>query len=308
MVTSHPEWYAKDSTGKMFSPFDWTDVVKFDYNMPEMRAYMLDAMKHWIQVYDIDGYCCDVAGEVPMDFWDNTRIELDKVKPVFMLAEAEGPQFHSAFDMTYGWEFHHIMNKIYKGEAGTADLENYLLKNDSLYPEGAYRMYFITNHDENSWNGTEFERLDDAVETFYALTVLVPGMPLIYTGQESAMNKRFQFFERDPIDWQDYKMSNFYSTLLHLKSTNSALFNGKDGGSWKRIKTDNDDKAFIIIRTNGTNTVLGIFNLSNEEINFNIVDEIAESNLTNLFTNEQSVIGKDKSMTMPAWSYQLLYK
>lgn len=308
LVTTHPEWYAKDSTGKMFSPFDWTDVVKFDYNVPEMREYMLDAMKYWIREYDIDGYRCDVAGEVPMDFWDNTRKELDKIKPVFMLAEAEGPQFHSAFDMTYGWEFHHIMNKIYKGDAGTADLEKYLLKNDSIYPEGAYRMYFITNHDENSWNGTEFERLGDAVETFYALTVLVPGMPLVYTGQEAAMNKRFQFFEKDPIEWGDYKMTNFYKSLLNLKSSNSALYNGKEGGSWQRIKTDNDDKVFVILRKKGNNQVLGIFNLSKEEITINLMEDGFEKNLTNLFTGEEMEIVKDKPMTLPAWSYQVLHK
>lgn len=308
LVTTHPEWYAKDSTGKMFSPFDWTDVVKFDYNVPEMRAYMLDAMEYWIREYDIDGYRCDVAGEVPMDFWDNTRKELDKIKPVFMLAEAEGAQFHSAFDMTYGWEFHHIMNKIYKGEAGTSVLEKYLLKNDSVYPEGAYRMYFITNHDENSWNGTEFERLGDAVETFYALTVMVPGMPLVYTGQEAALNKRFQFFEKDPIDWGDYKMTNFYKTLLNLKSSNSALFNGKEGGSWKRIKTDNDEKAFVILRKNGNNEVLGIFNLGKEEITINLMEDGFDTKLTNLFTGEEMEIVKEKSMTLPAWSYQILHK
>lgn len=180
LVKQHPEWYAKDSTGKMFSPYDWTDVVKFDYNNQEMRQYMIDAMKYWIDRYDIDGFRCDVAAEVPMDFWDTARTELDKVKKVFMLAEAEGPQFHSAFDMTYGWEFHHIMNQIYKGKAGPNDIEKYLLKNDSIYPKDAYRMYFITNHDENAWNGTEFERLGNAVETFFTLATIVPGMPLLY--------------------------------------------------------------------------------------------------------------------------------
>lgn len=308
LVTSHPDWYAKDSTGKMFSPFDWTDVVKFDYNVPEMRAYMLDAMKYWIQTYDIDGYRCDVAGEVPMDFWDNTRKELDKIKPVFMFAEAEGPQFHSAFDMTYGWEFHHVMNKIYKGEAGTADLEKYLLKNDSIYPEGAYRMYFISNHDENSWNGTEFERLGDAVETFYALTLLVPGMPLVYTGQEAAMKKRFQFFEKDPIEWGDFAKTNFYKTLLYLKSSNSALYNGKEGGSWQRIKTDNDDKAFVILRKNGNNQVLGIFNLSKEEITINLMEDGFEHKLTNLFTGDELEVLKESPITLTAWSYLVMHK
>jgi 1,4-alpha-glucan branching enzyme len=248
LVTQHPDWYAKDSTGNMISPFDWTDVVKFNFEVPEMRQYMLDAMKYWVQEFDIDGYRCDVAGEVPMDFWDNARQELDKIKPVFMLAEAEGPQFHSAFDMTYGWEFHHIMNKVAKGEAKPDDIENYLKKNDSIYPDAAYRMYFITNHDENSWNGTEFERLGKGVEAFFALTTIVPGMPLVYTGQEAGMEKRLEFFERDPVEWGDYKMAEFYQTMLAFKSATPALRNGEEGGTWHRIKTDNDDKVFVISR------------------------------------------------------------
>lgn len=308
LVTEHPEWYAKDSSGKMFSPFDWTDVVKFDYTNKEMRKYMLDAMKYWIQVYDIDGFRCDVAGEVPMDFWDNARTELDKVKPVFMLAEAEGPQFHSAFDMTYGWEFHHIMNKIYKGEASAKDVESYLLKNDSLYPEDAYRMYFISNHDENSWNGTEFERLGNAVETFFALSTVVPGMPLVYTGQEASMNKRLQFFEKDPVEWGDYPKAEFYQTILDLKEQNKALFNGKEGGSWKRIKTDSDDKAFVILREKGEQQVIGVFNLSPEEVTVALNDENINHEYKTLFTGEDVTVDKNTRVKLPAWSYRILYR
>ncbi len=308
LVTQKPDWYAKDSTGKMFAPFDWTDVVKFDFAVPEVRSYMIDAMKYWVQYYDIDGYRCDVAGEVPMDFWNDARTELDKIKPVFMLAEAEGPQFHSAFDMTYGWEFHHIMNKVYKGEAGPNDIEDYLLKNDSLYPEDAYRMYFITNHDENSWAGTEFERLGDAVETFFALTTLVPGMPLVYSGQEAGFNKRLQFFEKDAIDWNNYQMAEYYQTILGLNSSHPALYNGNEGGDWSRIKTDNDDKAFVILTEKNTQKVLGLFNLSEEEITIALQDDKAYDMYKTLFTFEDITVSENTRIILPAWSYKVLYK
>lgn len=308
LVTQHPEWYAKDSAGNMFAPFDWTDVVKFDFKDQELRTYMVDAMKYWVQNFDIDGFRCDVAGEVPMDFWDNARAELDKIKPVFMLAEAEGPQFHSAFDMTYGWEFHHIMNKIYKGEAKPDDIEKYLLKNDSLYPEDAYRMYFITNHDENSWNGTEFERLGNAVESFFALSTIVPGMPLIYTGQEAGMEKRLQFFEKDPVEWGDYKKAEFYQTILDLKAQHKALYNGKEGGSWRRIKTDNDDKAFVILREKGTQQVIGVFNLSAEEVTLALTDDKIYYDFKTLFANEDITLDKNTRIKLPAWSYKILYR
>ncbi len=308
LVTEHPEWYAKDSTGKMFAPFDWTDVVKFDYSVPELREYMIDAMKYWLIEYDIDGFRCDVAGEVPMDFWDTARVELNNVKKVFMLAEAEGPQFHSAFDMTYGWEFHHLMNKIYKGEANADDIEKYLKKNDSLYPEDAYRMYFITNHDENSWNGTEFERLGNAVETFFSLTTLVPGMPLVYSGQESGFNKRLEFFKRDPIKWNDYKMAEYYQTILNLKEHHSALWNGKEGGSWERIKSSNDTSAFVILRKKNENAVIGIFNLSPNEITISLDTENIKSAYKTLFTNEGITIDENTRIKLPPWSYKVLYK
>lgn len=308
LITTHPDWYAKDSTGKMFSPFDWTDVVKFDYSVPELRKYMIATMKYWVQDFDIDGFRCDVAGEVPMDFWDTARAELDDVKPVFMLAEAEGPQFHSSFDMTYGWEFHHIMNKIYKGEAKAKDIEAYLSKNDSLYPEGAYRMYFISNHDENSWNGTEFERLGKAVETFFTLTTLVPGMPLVYSGQESGNDKRLEFFQRDPIKWGDYKMAEFYQTILDLKSEHPALWNGKEGGSWERIKSTADSSAFVILRKKNEREVIGIFNLSPKEITIGLDTEKIKSAYKTLFTGENATLDENTRIKLPPWSYKVLYK
>lgn len=307
LVTLHPEFYAKDSTGQMFAPFDWTDVVKFDFSVPPMREYMLEAMKYWVREFDIDGYRCDVAGEVPMDFWDNARVELDKIKPVFMLAEAEGPQFHSAFDMTYGWEFHHIMNNIYKGEATPTDIENYLKKNESLYPEDAYRMHFITNHDENTWAGTEFERLDKGVESFFALTTLIPGMPLVYSGQEAALQKRLEFFEKDPIDWGNYQMAPFYKTLLGLKSLNPALYNGKEGGSWKRITTDNDDKVFAILRKKGTQQVIGFFNLSSEEITLALKDDDLRGDFKELYGSGDIKVDEFTRVKLPAWSYKIIY-
>lgn len=308
LVTSNPEWYVKDSTGKLVSPFDWTDVVKFNYNDTSMRSYMLDAMLYWVRDFNIDGYRCDVAGEVPMDFWNNTRAELDKIKPVFMLAEAEGPNMHTAFDMTYGWEFHHVMNKIYKGENTANDIEKYLLKNDSLYPADAYRMYFTTNHDENSWNGTEFERLGDGVEAFYVLTATVPGMPLVYTGQEAAMNKRLLFFEKDPVDWGNYSMSGFYKTILGLKKTNPALFNGAEGGSWKRINSDANDKVFAILREKGDNKVFSVVNLSAEPVKATFTGEAFAGSYKDLYGGQDALLEANASMDLPAWGYKVFYK
>jgi len=309
LVTEHADWYVKDSaTGNLVSPFDWTDVVKFNYNNKEMRRYMLGALKYWITNCDIDGYRCDVAGEVPIDFWMDARKSLDSLKPVFMLAEAESPELHKAFDMTYAWEFHHIMNKIHKKEASANDIEKYLLKNDSLYSSAAYRMNFITNHDENSWNGTEFERLGDGVKAFYVLTATVPGMPLIYTGQESALNKRLLFFEKDSIDWGNYPMADFYKTLLGLKKDNPALFNGKFGGNWLRIHTTDDANVFALLRTKDKNKVLSVVNLSDKPLDITLQGSDYAGDFTELFTGEKSDLKGETKLSLPAWGYSVYFK
>lgn len=308
LVTEHPDWYVQDSTGKLLSPSDWTDVVKFNYEIPELRNYMLDALKYWVKDFDIDGYRCDVAGDVPIDFWNNARPELDKIKPVFMLAEAETPALHGAFDMTYGWEFHHVMNKIHKGEFTANDIEKYLNKNDSLYPADAYRMNFITNHDENSWNGTEFERLSDGVEAFYVLTVSVPGMPLVYTGQESALKKRLLFFEKDPVGWGDYQMAGFYKTILNLKRSNPALFNGSFGGSWVRVNTNEDEKVFAILREKENNRVFTVINLSAAPVAVDFQGEAFAGEYTELFSTEKTTLKTGAKIELPAWGYRVYYK
>jgi len=308
LVTEHPDWYEKDSTGKMMSPYDWTDVVEFNYANADMSNYMLDAMKYWVSDFNIDGYRCDVAGLVPDTFWVKARTELDKIKPVFMLAEDESPRHHAAFDMTYSWEFHHIMNKIFKGENTTNDIEKYLLKNDSLYPTDAYRMNFITNHDENSWNGTEFERLGDGVEAFYVLTVSIPGMPLVYTGQESAMNKRLLFFEKDAVEWGNYPMADFYKKILNLKKTNPALFNGNYGGSWERINTGDNEKVFALIRSKDEHKVISVVNLGPEPATVKLNNDAIKGSYTELFSGENAALESENSIELPAWGYKVYFK
>ena len=204
-IEDHRDWYTQVD-GEIISPNDdWTDVADLNYDNPAMRQAMLDAMKFWVEEADIDGYRCDVAFEVPMEFWNNTRAALDSIKPVFMLAEAEGPEFHAeAFDMTYGWEFHHIINKIAAGEMELSALDEYQAKMDTTYTRNDFRMFFTTNHDENSWNGTIRERMGENGKNFFVLCTTFPnGMPLLYSGQEYGLDKRLRFFDKDTIEATD---------------------------------------------------------------------------------------------------------
>jgi len=127
---------------------------------------------------------------------------MKKIKPIFMLAEDETPQMHdTAFDATYAWQFHNLMDKIAQGKKQADALDSLYAIERKAFPADAYRMQFITNHDENSWDGSEYERMGDAVKTFTVLTFTFPGIPLIYSGQESAMSKRLRFFDKDTIPW-----------------------------------------------------------------------------------------------------------
>lgn len=265
-IIEHPEWFVKDKSGNILAPFDWTDVAKLDYSNKQMRSAMIDAMKFWLTEVHVDGFRCDVAGEVPTDFWNDARKELDKVKPVFMLAEADKPELTlHAFDMDYAWNLHHIMNQIAQGKQDVSAIAQYAKKQDSLYSKSAIKMNFTSNHDENSWNGTEFERMGPAAKTFAALCYMVPGMPLIYNGQEVAFNKRLEFFKKDTIQWKgDPSYTTFYQKLNQLRKANKALWSGDNSNAV--YKADPKLNTLTVERTTGQNKVVALFNMSNNEV------------------------------------------
>jgi glycosidase len=306
-ITDHPEWYTTDSLGKMISPYDWTDVADLNYENRKLWNEMINALKFWITECNIDGYRCDVAGMVPTEFWETARKELDLIKPVFMLAEAEQPDHHiRAFDMTYAWELHHIFNGIAKGEKNANDLEKYFIKQDTIYPPDAYRMNFITNHDENSWKGTEFKRMGEAVKVMAVLSFTLPGMPLLYSGQEAGLNKMLRFFEKDTIDWnQPSELSFFYKQLNQLKKNQSALWNGLSGGPLHKVSTSNDQVVFAFIRQMDNSKVFVVSNLSDTSVKIELTDELITGNYKEFFTGEEIRLKNKTSMDINPWQYML---
>ncbi len=224
LASEHPDWYTKDSLGNFVPPVpDWHDVIDLNYSNKDLRKYMINALKYWVKECDVDGFRCDVASMVPTDFWIEARKELDKLKPVFMLAESDAPELHQAFDMTYDWNVYHALNEIAAKKTGLDSLKRVMKRDKMNFPSNAFRMQFTTNHDENSWNGTAVKRLGDAFESFSAFTFVIPGMPLIYSGQEVGINRSLDFFEKDTIDFSNLKYEKFYHTLIELKKNNKAL-------------------------------------------------------------------------------------
>jgi glycosidase len=267
------DFYVRDAQGNIKSPVDdWSDVADLNYDNQELRKAMIRNMKFWVNAADIDGFRCDVAFMVPTDFWQDARRQLEAEKPgLFMLAEAEDKALHDrAFDMSYGWEFHHLAVDIAKGKKNADSLRTYLKKVKETWPPNAFHMYFTDNHDENSWNKTSYERFGKSLEAFSVLTFALPGMPLIYSGQEAANNKVIKFFEKDTIDFKSFPLEMFYTKLTKLKSTNPALMHGERGGSMIEIPNGADASVMSFFRKKDDSKILFIFNLSNKDQKINL--------------------------------------
>ncbi|NMM50429.1 alpha-amylase family glycosyl hydrolase [Marinigracilibium pacificum] len=298
----NPDFYNRDEEGNLIPPMgtDWTDVADLNYDNKELHNAMRDEMAWWITETDIDGFRCDVAHEVPMDFWNPAVDSLQKVKNIFMLAESDTPEMHdSAFHMTYGWGFHALSNRIAKGENKASDIAEFLNKDQQNYGDKAFRMNFTSNHDENSWNGTVFERYGDGVKTYAVLMSTVQGMPLIYSGQEAGLNKRLEFFVKDTIDWSDLKYEEFYTKLLKLKKDNPALFNGEFGGVAEFLDFDNEN-VIAFQRTKDGNTVTVILNLSESSQEIKVPDNLVGTHTDYMSGSEFELTNE---ATLDSWAY-----
>lgn len=318
-ITAHPDWYvhradgtisnARDNEGR---ETDWTDVAELNYDSPAMRREMIAEMRWWVERMGIDGFRCDVAGGVPMDFWVDARNQLRAARPdVFMLAEAESPQMHPVFDMTYGWELHHLLNQISKGEKGTSELDRYFARQDSAYPREAMRMYFTSNHDENSWQGTEFERMGaNHLPSFVLAATVQNGMPLLYTGQEASLNRRLRFFEKDTIDWNGPSLAPFYTAMLQLKHSQPALANAGWGAPQVALRTDGGDRVYAFTRTQGTNTVLVAVNFGDApaRATYQGLPLPATGGYTDWFTKNTVTLRTSGTIDIPAHGYRVLVR
>ena len=305
---THPEFFSKDQNGKFFPPVaDWADVIDLNYDNKELWNYMRDAMKFWVEECSIDGFRCDVAEMIPLDFWKWVRPQLEMIKPIFMLAEGNLPELHPTFDMTYNWQLKDLFVECAKGNKSANDFYNYFNNEKTEYPADSYRMVFTSNHDENTWNGTDQERFGEAAKTFAVLTCLVPGMPLVYSGQEAGLNKRLNFFEKDLIDWDNNEMRGVYSLLFKTKRENKALWNGAMGGELHELSV-NDENIFAFIREKDGGKVISIFNLSKEKKQITITSSKLEGNYKNLFTDSSELLNAQYQLTLEPWDYRIFVK
>jgi cyclomaltodextrinase / maltogenic alpha-amylase / neopullulanase len=265
VMMAHPEFYKKDKQGHITYPYDWTDVAALDYSNPALRRYMTDMLVYWIKEFDLDGYRCDAAGEVPTDFWEHARVELEQVKPdIMMLAEASKPELlRTAFDIDYAWPLLSTMNDIVMNGAPATALRTIIEQQQALFPKGALHMRVSDDHDE--LRATTRYGYPGAIAAS-AIMFTLDGVPLIYNGMEvgdSTQSRDPALFEPQKIFWQAAvwhpEYPQFYAALDSLRRQHPALQQGQ------LVWLQNSDEQHVVtyLRRSGAEQFLVAVNLSN---------------------------------------------
>lgn len=302
-LTRHPDFFTKDSTGKPIPAFDWTDTRDLNYDNKEMRDSMIAAMKFWLKESDIDGFRCDVAGEVPDDFWKDCISQLRQIKNVFMLAEGDKGNLHrDGFNITYPWDMFQALKKIAAGKTNALAIDTVLARQDSSFPAGAIRMYFTSNHDENSWSKADYATMPGAIHAPFAVftQTMRNSLPLIYSGQEEPVLDSISFFYKNPIKFGKYARAKFYTTLLNLRAATPAL---ETDASFRKISVGDDKAVYAYMREKEGHKIFVVLNLSAQQQSITINDASLAGNPLNVFMGTKEKLGAGHSFTIEPWGY-----
>lgn len=307
-MKEHSDWYTKDSVGNIAVPAgtDWDDTADLNYDNPQLRKAMIDAMSYWVTTADIDGFRCDVAGMVPLTFWMHARKAIDELKSdCFFLAEDGEPKIHQVFDMTYDWPLKDIINDIAKGKKNVTDLIKQFESESKRFKKEDLRMQFITNHDVNSWDGSEYERLPTAsVNAFTVLTYMLPGIPLTYTGQEEPISKRLRFFDKDTVGFKNYARKDLITKLNRLRADNKAFTYTSYSEGFLGLRNTSPKTVLSFVRQKRKNLVACVFNFSSKEQTFKITDNITGDFKT--FLGENIEFKNNAVIKLKPWGYSVL--
>ena len=311
LAVEHPDWYVKDAKGNFTPPigFDWTDVIQLDWSKKALQDYMIDALKFWVNM-GVDGFRIDHPNNTPKEFWERARTELTAIKPVLLIGEIEQPTdyLEKGYDMNYAWELYHLMVGIAQGKESVGKLVKYYNKEWQIYPNNVYRLQFLTNHDQNTWEGTIDTLMGEAQKPLGTLIFTAQGVPLIYSGQEVCLNKRIKFFVRDTIKWDTCSMTGYYRNLVALKHKNKALWNGDAGGPMVKISTNRDSSIFAFYREKDENRVVVLLNLSKKSVALKSLPGNLNGEYTDYFAGSKAVLPLADSLRFEPWGYKVFVK
>lgn len=309
----HPEFYTRDEHGNFKPPFpDWEDVIHLNYQEPTLWKAMIAAMRFWVDKCDIDGFRCDMAMLVTRDFWTEARKQLDVVKPLFWYGEFDqwdNPDYAYIFDASYSWRWMHATAEFYRHHRNIAALDNVLAHYDHFGPHEHIRSFFTSNHDENSWNGTEYEKYVEMAKPLAVFSCTWNGMPLIYSGQELPNYQRLPFFDKGAISWADEcKLHLFYKTLLQLRKNNAALQAGDSSVHTIRLGNNADHEVFAFVRKHAMGELLVVLNFSPYPHHINLFDDRVQGDFTNVFTQETLHLNVERHIALEAWGFRVFSK
>lgn len=296
-TVEHPSWY-KRSGDTLAVMYDWTDIAILNYDVDSVQTAMIDAMSFWLTETGIDGFRCDVASGPPAKFWNRCVAELRKINPdIYMLAEAEQPDLQEkAFDSYYSWQLMNCTYDISSGKITADSLARFFLnyEDNTSMPLNTVPIHFTTNHDQNSWHGTDRELYGDALKQFAVLSFVLPGMPMIYSGEEVSLDKRLKFFDKDTIDWSNDKdsMTVFYKEMIKDREAHPCLWAMPSGGDMYIIQNDKPQQVFSMERELDGDICLALFNFSKEAVTCTLGDRLTTA---------------DTEFELPAYGYRVIF-
>ena len=265
VMMKNPEFYEHDAQGRITYPHDWSDVAELNYGNPKLREYMREMLKFWIRDFDLDGFRCDVAEEVPTDFWNNARAELEKIKPdIVMLAEGhKGELLIKAFDFDYSWPLHSALTNVLQGRTRASALREEWEKEFKEWPQGSLHMRFSDNHDERR----SLARFGEpAALAASALMFTLDGVPMLYNGMEvgdTTESGAPALFEKLPVFWsiseRRPEFLRFYKQMTSLRRASEALRRG----SVEWLRNSDESRVVTYLRRTRDEEVVVAINLSN---------------------------------------------
>ncbi len=302
---TNPDFFIRNDQGLFYDKHGWDDVIDLDYSNAQMRTEMIRAMEFWIRETDIDGFRCDMAMLVPLDFWQEARTYLEQTKKLFWLAECDqwnDPEYLTVFDAAYTWKWMHTVHDYAQYHKPIAELKELLHGYNMLQPADGIKAWFTSNHDENSWNGTEYEKFGGMAIPLAVFSCLWNGIPLLYSGQELPNQKRLAFFDKDPIVWQsECELHGLYKTLLQLKFEHPAL--DANRSSTLYLHTDHADKMFCFRRMSGHAEVVVMLNFSKWPLQVQLFEDIDLSRFQNIFNVAALSTSYPYTIELPGWGF-----
>ncbi len=303
----HPDFFLRNENGEFLSPYDWSDVIQIDHSNKAQQIRMMEAMAYWVREFNIDGFRADLAHLTPLPFWIDARMFLQNYKTeLIWLAETEEINYHQAFDISFTWNWMHTSEKYIKnGEADHTFID--VIKNSTInFPENALRLYFTSNHDENSWNGTEYDKYERFAQAMAVMSCTLPSsVPLIYSGQEIPNRKRLAFFEKDHLNWDNtLQLNDFYANLFSFRKL---FFSNKNYQNFKFHFLNVSERIIAYIIADDLSSCIVVLNFSDKIFSDHINAENLSGEYIDLFSGETIQIHNNFFFSIPSSGYKIYY-